>query len=141
MDWSSRSAGSLAANVSLGTDLRFFNPYPFRCDRLSRPYKQKLYYLWHFAVEDDSGLELAQTPWRFILDQIVRDIIADDVEQRKTAASINGVTSSANGMVRIDRRPATVKSAILQRLHASALDNPLYRKLVNHPKFHEFCSA
>jgi len=100
-----------------------------------------LYYLWHFVVKDDLGLEIAQTPWRSILDQILHDIIADDVGQRKFKASINGVTSNANGMLRIDRRPATVASAMLQRLHASASDNPLYKKLVDHPKFHEFCSA
>jgi hypothetical protein len=33
VDWSSRSAGSLAATVRSGTDLRLDDPYPFPCDR------------------------------------------------------------------------------------------------------------
>ena len=141
VDWSSRSDGTLAGMVPRGTNLASVNPFPFSCNRWTRQLNGYSYDLWCFDVLDKLSKCDDSKPWREILDEIVCQIIPGEPEQKRFKASINGVTSNANGMVRRDRRPETILSAMLQRLHASALHDTRYAALVSHPLFQAFCDA
>jgi hypothetical protein len=141
VDWSSRSDGTLAAKVPYDTNLAVTDPYPFPCERWRQAYNGTTFHLWHFTIAEDVPIEEGRRLWRVILDDIVTDIVQGQIDRQKFKASINGVTSNANRMVRIDRRPATVVSAILQRLHARAAVEQRYKEFVEHPKFRKFCDA
>ena len=133
VDWSSRSDGTLAAPVPRDTDLGVINPFPFPCERWTKIVNGTTFDLWHFTASDDLPTNNIQLPWRDILHVIVSSIIPDKIGQQKFKASINGVTSNANGMVHIDRHTKTIVSAMQQRLHASAMADWRFKELVEHP--------
>jgi IrrE N-terminal-like domain len=140
--WSSRSVGTLAATVGYDTNLNATNPYPFHCDMwTTRTSSTSSYHIWRFTTLTDVTVDTDQRPWREILDEIVSEIVPDKSGQQKFKASINGVTSNANGMVRKNRHHNVIATAMLQRLHASAAVDWKYKELVEHPKFPEFCNA
>ena len=139
--WSSRSTGTLAATVEYGTDLNVTDPYPFPHHAWTKAYSGSTYRIWHFTTLTDLAVDTGQRPWRETLDEIVSDIVPNKAEQQKFKASINGITSSANGMVRENRQPNIIITAMLQRLHASVTKDWKYKKFVEHPKFRRFCNA
>jgi hypothetical protein len=127
--------------VRQNTDLTATNPYPFPCTTWSKAHHENFYHLWYFTAVDNIYPGEIRRPWREILNEIVGGIVPDDVGRNKFKASINGVTSNANGMVRTDRQYKTIVAAMLQRLHASAVEDWRYQELVSHPLFHEFYHA
>ena len=141
VDWSSRSAGTIAATVPRGFDLTLSDPYPFECARWTVEHNRGEYRLWRFPTSHDASLDKANEAWREILDRIVADILPDFEGRKQFKASINGVTSNANGMVRANRNPDTIMAAMWQRLHARALEDLRYEALVQHPELRSFCST
>jgi hypothetical protein len=141
VDRSSRSKGTLAATIARGTNLHETNPYPFPCRKWTRLRQGTTFSLWQFDTLTDLHVPVDDRPWRDILDEIVSDIIPDETDGRKFKASVNGVTSYANGAIRVDRRPNTIATAMLQRLHAAAVTDWRFREFLDHECFPMFCSA
>ncbi len=139
--WSSRSTGTLAAIPTRGTVLKGPEHYPFPCEYWSKARLTMAFHCWRFEqIAALPSLDTTKT-WRRILDDIVKNIIPDDADQRQFKASINGVTSNANGSIRIGRSTETIATAMLHRLHASAAGNLRFKALLEHPDFDAYCAA
>lgn len=139
--WSSRSAGTLAAVIPRDTDLNASNPYSFPCEKWERADRNTRYHIWHFTTIEGDPVVNDQRPWREIFDEIIQDIIPEELLQNKFKASVNGVTSNANGSVRSNRTADSVITAMLHRLHAVAARDSRFQIFLDHPQFRSFCKA
>lgn len=139
--WSARSAGTIVGVVSRGTNLSEVNPYPFPCKKWTASRSGRMFHLWRFQNLYNINFDNDTKPWRTLLNDILKDIMTDDQDRHRFAASINGVTSNANGQVRANRDQPSIVTAIAQRLHTSATQDLKFNKFVSHKLFWEFCHA
>lgn len=95
---------------------------------------------WTF--ESTTKLTLSETDdWREILSSILGDFVMTPEERNKFRASINGVISGRNSMLREQRAPEPLYDASMQRFYSLAQESEDYRELTRHPRFDEFVRA
>ncbi len=141
IQWSTRSEGTLIGvpPVGLALDAVGFHDVPMEEWGISTD--NGAYKFWKFNQFQLNTTSVTIRPWRTTLDIIATELFNEEAVPKKFKASLNGVTSNANGLIRMQRTRERIITAIMHRLHTVAAVDARYRKFINHPLLDEFCQA
>jgi Zn-dependent peptidase ImmA (M78 family) len=134
VEYSGRSSGTLASKLDWESDFPN-NPYDYAAQHFQAALNGGTIHWWelpeeiHFDVDDES-------PWRDILNKIVKDIGVPQTEAKKFKSSVNGVVAYANGSCKKGGRYTvdSVVSAGIQRFK----DRGGFEDFVSHQDFNSF---
>ncbi len=141
IQWSTRSEGTLigAPPIGLALDAVGFHDIPMENWEVSTD--NGVYKFWKFNQFQLNTASVTFRPWRITLDIIATELFNDEAAREKFKASLNGVTSAANGRVRMQRTRERIVTAMMHRLHTVAKGDARYHKFINHSLLDEFCQA